>query len=738
MAKRQGSDTVRVPVPMPYKGVNRAFARGLQPEGTTWKAINIVPFDRQGRRRPSVRGGAGRTDVLDQALPVRALHVASYADTTAGVGTFFSDNFNSYSVGDLMTVAPSTWVTYNGATGTTQAANRMNVTAGGKVRPANNGGVSRLLTSLSLGTSYSIEIDVTIGTGWVNNWSGGVMLRYNGAHTTGMLFRIFRTGNIDYVHLADQTGATLSGGNLSSGTADATFTAVVGTTYRIKITWSGNTFTAYRDGVQIFTGVSTYSSANAGIGLQLGLGTTMELDNFTVTGEGANDATVTRTALKLIGVSGTKVYTGEPGSMAAATAVASFPIDSTSVFVSAATLYGFTYFADGNGKPKKLNLATNTMVTFSEASGTAPSGATIAVGWRGRLLLSGIESDPQNIHASKLGDPLTWNTTTAPSVETDPWSLNFSLLGLVGQPIHAIMPISDDVCLVGCEQSLWIIRGDIASNGSVDNISETVGVLGQNAWCRGPDGSVFFVGPNGFYKCSPDGSSLQEVSRDTYPQFFTGYDRSHTYVSLVYDPGRYGIWIFMAATDSADQPIEFMFYDLVATGFWPQKFDNYGGAGPISAVMWDAFDSTERYPVIGGYVGQLSAISYTNRYDFDGSVNQAIRSELWFGPFTISSVDDSIFTRLDITGGEVRTGDNSDVWNVNWNVRGGITAYDVMEGTSVVSSAGNISTAGRFHTEYPRVRGGFFTLELSNTNDGDYFSVEDIIGHFVPAGRQRA
>ncbi len=76
MAKKQGGP-IRVPIKPPIKGVNRNLARGSQPEGTTYDALNILPIDRQGRLRLAQRAGLGRQTTLDAAAKVRLLHVAS-------------------------------------------------------------------------------------------------------------------------------------------------------------------------------------------------------------------------------------------------------------------------------------------------------------------------------------------------------------------------------------------------------------------------------------------------------------------------------------------------------------------------------------------------------------------------------------------------------------------------------------------------------------------------------------
>lgn len=741
MAKQAGTGQIRVPINLPRLGVNRNFARGAQPDGTTWDALNVLPFDRQGRRRPAQRGGAGRVDLLAEAAPVYLLHIATLAASAAGGGsTLLSEPF-TYADGDLG--AETTWDTFdeNDVSKTDAIAISSNKAvngAGDYVRAYALG-----TTAVTFPTEYDITLTFTMGASAPGQfYQFAIFSNFDSAISDLTLIRavfsIDRTG-------ASGGGITLATENQADFQSDPALTLSTTHTATLRVR-AGGVVSALIDGVVIatvteaspfiFGGANSYGFALDGNDPTLDAVT---IDDFQITTPGGG-GTLSKTALKLIATSGDTVYIGDsPPTMGAISNAASFPIDDTSFFVSAATLFSKTYLVDGSDI-FQIDLATEQFETYTVSAGTPPTNPTIAVAWRGRLVLSGDRNEPQNIWASEVNDPTDWNISVTPPTETMAWVANTGNLGRVGPPVHALIPVSDDILVVGCEQSMFVIRGDLASNGSIDNLTENTGIVGQNAWCRAADGSIYFVGGNGFYKMAPDGSEPVEISRDIYPQFFQGFDRSQMFVTCVYDPSRYGIWIFLAPLDEDDAPAVSLFYDAILGGFWPIEFTNEPLIGPLSAVFWDGFESTLRYPTLGGYDGRLSALTFANRHDSDGVTNVEIESYLFVGPLSISSVDDAIFTRLDITGGEVKTGDDAGVWNVNWTVYGGPTAYDVTEGfaSAPYSSAGNIAAAGRFNTEYPRVRGGWFSLKFDNGVTGNYWSLEDVVGFFLPGGVQRA
>jgi hypothetical protein len=719
---------------LPIKGVNRNFSRGKQPSDTAWDAMNVLPFDRQGRTRIALRGGAGKVLRLAAAAAVQLLHVASFATTpVTGGTTIFNEPF-TYANGNLTgkgawaaiafedswvvsandaIVQPSTgfnfdWANQNDAAmaSLTLATDNYTVTAIVRVNTAAN---DTLLEFFPEGNNAG---DPTVTGNYKVDlqWNGGVV----------------GTG---YVNMVDQySSGALTNFDIPVN-ADVTVAIVVtGRSVAIKI--NGTTIQTRAISVTnaAFKRFAFHASTSS-----LGDGD-VTVKSITITTGGAGS--LNRSEQKLIAVSGASTYIGtSPSSLAAVANTATFPITASSVNVSAATLYGKTYIVDGTHL-YQLNLTTNLFETYTPIAGDPfVSNPTIAVAYRGRLLLSGDATDPQNIAASAIGDPTNWGVLDTPD---SAWAANAAKAGRVGAPILALIPTSDDVMLIGTETSLWAVRGDITDGGSIDNVSDSVGVVGQNAWTIAADGSVYFVGPQGLYRTAPNGSTPVEVSRDTYRQFFTGIDRSKNYISVVYDPQRYGIWIFVSPLDSSLAPGTHLFYDIRNEGFWPQKFTHKPDFGPVTSVYWNGFDPADQYPLLGGYVGDIALVSFVNRRDNGDSDNKLIEGYVVVGPFTLNGMQEAVLSRLDVVGGEVLTGDDPSVWHLSWKINAGQSAYSVTEGTPRHLASGNFTFPSRQTSRVQRVRGEWFTIRLGNEfNDGDYFTIEQIAIELNPTGRGR-
>lgn len=724
-------------LPLPLKGVNRNWPRGAQPPLTCWDSMNVLPFDRQGRTRLALRAGAGKVDRLDAASPVRLLHIASTVNTgvSSGSSPVFSETF-SYSDGVLS--GRGGWASiafYDDWVVDTDTA---------IISPSTetfDDWANQNDTAMSTVTLASDDYTVTV-VAHVKTSSGGCLLEIfpegnnagdptaSGNYKASFLWDL--TPGVSNATFADQYGSPATGYVEIPFDADVTLT----------ITVVDRAVTLSVNGVdQVFSGAITVTNA------------AFKRFAFRANTTGASDGdviirsimistptaavAVNRTTLKLIGVSGTDTYMGNsPSTMTLVANSATYPIDADSMFVSAATLFGFTYIVDGTSI-RKLNLATGLFEAYTASSGTAPTGCTIAVGYRGRLVLSGSDADAQNFFASAVGDPTDWNYGA--SAPTRAFAGNASLSGRIAAPVQALMPLSDDIMLIAGESYVYAMRGDIAAdNGAIDQISSSAGCVSQNAWCIAADGAVYFVGHNGLYRSDPNGSSPVEVSRDVYKQFFQGVDGATNHVALIYDPTRYGIWVFVSPEDSADAPGTHIFYYVPTESFWPVQFTYKPDIGPLSVVYWNGFGSEDQFPVLGGYLGDISEISFTNRRDNGDSDNVLISGYVVLGPFQAGNDAEGILTQISVVGGEVQTGANPDVWHMTWTVKGGASAFSVTEGTAQYSAVAQVTLDRWRGTHSPRVRGQWFTVRLGNEfNDGDYFSLEQVSVNLIPSGRIR-
>jgi hypothetical protein len=595
------------------------------------------------------------------------------------------------------------------------------------------------VASLNTANGYVIDLDLTIANIASSTPTFQITCEADNANPDNFL------GN--YVIRFD--GGTNAGGtDTTVGIVDASnvqtdspfFTAGPGL-HHIKITITGGTRTATVnvDGVDQVSAPVPISDASFKTlriyGNSSNLSTDIILDNLTVTTGGT--PAINRTTLELVAVSGSKTYIGEPGTMAAVSNTASFPISTAGPFVSAATLFGFTYIIDGVNI-RRLNLGTSAFVAFTESHGTAPKDGTIAAAWRGRLVIAGTVSDPQNFYASRAGDPLDWDFS-----QPDPTAAfvgNAAQSGKIGQPVQALIPVSDDILIIGCEQSMWAVRGDPTDGGAIVLLTEAAGISSQTAWAKAPDGSIYFVGPRGFYKINPTATTVEEVSKYAYPQFFIEIDRKSSYISMVYDADRYGMWIFITPVTQPTSATTSMFYDLRLKGedntggFWPTRFTHDIPAGPATTVWWDALASDNRTPVLGGYDGGLRTLNFSNRADDGGRIDAFVV----LGPVRAGDTE-AVLAGTTIDQGELSVADASipTRWNTNVTLNAGKTAYDVTQGTPTSTATISLGLDRRSRTLRQRLKGGWFSVNLNNGAANNYFSLESLILEFEPAGRNR-
>lgn len=765
----------------PLKGVNRAWARDAQPDNTCWDAKNMLPFDRQGRMRIEQRGGVAVQADLGTASSVRLLHLASAASipstsSDATVDTVYEpfDNSIGFSVSanlEAINFDARTWdvgtsnssggiaaylACFNGTrTGT------FTPTAGGVVQPmfvdhatsfihlfdAYTQAVTAVAMNLTSAVSPADNFRVVMGGEqgtFSPNPDSSTVIYYVSARvdftdpdgdTTPVLTAEWFTGT---VRLYKDSTLLASASTSIAVSPRSLVLQILGDTVQVQLMDAGSVATTLISHTVAGQDTTRRGVAfGASTGTQQGNLTGPKATCFSVdTMIPGTEGSVLRTSPQIVAVSSDTTFVGgSPATVAEVVNSASYPVSTSSLFISAATLFGFTYIVDGT-QILSLNLSSDLFETFTESAGTAPTGCTIAANWRGRLVLSGDTTDPQNFFASRAGDPLDWDYS-----QTDPTAAfagNAAPSGRVGEPITALIPASDDTLIIGCEQSIWIVRNDPTDGGSIDNISNATGIMGQNAWCRGPEGFIYFLGENGFYRISITGGEPEDLSRTTWPQFFNTIDHPHTYTNLVYDKSRYGVWIFLSPTTVDDAPGTSIFYDLRMQGFWPIEYTNLPTIGPVAAIAWEKFNSDSRFPLLGSYDGVLYWVSSLRKGDQDVNDDAfAIDSYVVLGPVHAPDNEEAAVIGTTLVFGELLSGEDDDFFHATATLRAGKTAYDVTEGTAIRTATADFVLDRRAKTMRQKVRGEWFSLKLANSTVSEYFEFESAFFEFAGSGRNR-
>lgn len=378
------------------------------------------------------------------------------------------------------------------------------------------------------------------------------------------------------------------------------------------------------------------------------------------------------------------------------------------------------YFVDGTNTVVRLNPATASIEAYAPSG--LPAAPKFCCFWRERLVLS----DGVHFYASRLGDPDDWNYAAADAARA--FAGNTSQSGRTSDIHTALIPMRDDVLIIGGDHTIWRLRGDPAAGGSLDLLSPSIGILGPDAWCQDPAGNVYFLGAGGLYLLGVDGS-IQNLSRDKLNSYFVKIDRKTNWLELEYDRDRHGVWVFV--TPKTDGAAVHLFYDTRLGGFWPQQFPV--DHGPVCACVYDGDGPNDRLLLLGGrsgYVHKLTAAALSD-------TGVPISSFVHCGPVTPAGDSGTAkMLRMDAILGERPSGVGTNEWNLNYQVRVGDDPQTAIA-SPTQTRGGQWNTPGEQEGQPTRIGGNTFVLSLSNAEKNKTWSVDRISGVFLPGGRQR-
>ena len=210
--------------------------------------------------------------------------------------------------------------------------------------------------------------------------------------------------------------------------------------------------------------------------------------------------------------------------------------------------------------PKIYDPAENTVeIWTAEADkGQVPTGCKLICLYRDRLVLSGADQAPHLWYMARQGNPLDWEYF--PEDPTDPGravSGQSSDAGIIGDAVTALIPFKDDYLIFGCNHSIWMLKGDPATDGRIDAVSYTVGVLGAKSWCQGPKGEVYFMSPDGLYVMVPGSyAAPKPLSPKKLPRRLKRINPETHECLLLWNDEEQGVHIYLTPkTPAAHEPM---------------------------------------------------------------------------------------------------------------------------------------------------------------------------------------
>lgn len=393
--------------------------------------------------------------------------------------------------------------------------------------------------------------------------------------------------------------------------------------------------------------------------------------------------------------------------------------------------------ADGYG-PKIFYPATYAMVLWegSVTSGALPAGCHLIARYRGRIVLA----SPNHWYMSRQHDPYDWDY---PAAEDDAQRAilgSLAEVGAIGDEIRALIPHSDDYLVMGCAHSLWVVRGDPAAGGIIDNLSRSVGILGAQAWCSAPTGELVFLTHDGLYRLGAGAASYPEpLSRSRLPnelREILGRWSSDFAVAgvtpavLGFDRRENGVCIHLNPEDISLR--RDWWFDWDTGGFWPVELPS--AIRPTAIIDRISETASECGLWFGCRDGLLRRFYPSATKDEADIYGVEFDDYVLYGPFRLSGDDDLEGVLTDLYAAIA-----TDSGDVTWTVYVGDcpeSAYARYEAGSAFATG--TWNAGLNYRSRPRARAGSAFLKLaSKSGESFHWAVERVGVKFTRAGQLR-
>jgi hypothetical protein len=372
---------------------------------------------------------------------------------------------------------------------------------------------------------------------------------------------------------------------------------------------------------------------------------------------------------------------------------------------------------------------TWTVYGGSETYGSLPNRAALVCNYRGRLVLSGNPEYPHQWYMSRQANPWDWlyavNDAQAPVAGAN------ADAGEIGDVIVALAPNKDDYLIMGCVNSMWVMRGDPAAGGSLDEISLATGIFGPFAYCWDASDNFYFFGSHGVSRIPASLAGVENLSITTLPNLISdlNIDPTTHRCTMGYDREREGITIIFTVMATGAHTA--YWYDLRTQGFFPES---YGfNPAPFSSFFYEASNPDNRKLLIGGSDGYIRYFDDAAKNDDAGLVGDvAISSHAVIGPAQIGQ-DASQRGRMKTMS--ITTGTDTD--GVTYDIHVADSAEEVVDDSlsgATPLHTGTISSGNRVQQLRPRSRGAWMGIKLENTTASETWQFEKLVADIKPAG----
>lgn len=308
-----------------------------------------------------------------------------------------------------------------------------------------------------------------------------------------------------------------------------------------------------------------------------------------------------------IGVSAGDVYSFTSSGK---TLIAAGGLDSAAGFIDSFQMFGKRVFADGKNY-KIWDPVAGTFKAFtSSGPGVIPPRCRLATTWRQRPVLARPIDNPNQFFFGKQG--------TIDNFDTQPYTVT-SIQALIGSDTPAGMPadvvnafiaINDDIAYIGGDHSIVMLAGDPLADGRIHLISDTIGIAFGRAYCKAPNGTLYFFSTRGGVYSLAVGGTPQPLSssldpyRNKIERRLQSIDQSLYFIRMEWNDIDKGFHVIVCPYGAGGTVVEHYFWEEAGGAWWPDRW-LVSTIQPTAICVMDGDLAADRVILLGcedGYV----------------------------------------------------------------------------------------------------------------------------------------
>ena len=248
--------------------------------------------------------------------------------------------------------------------------------------------------------------------------------------------------------------------------------------------------------------------------------------------------------------------------------------------------------------------------------GTLPEACRLVALYRGRVILAANPDEPFNwfMSASGAGQGLAaygldWDYDPSTTTAIQAVAGNNSDAGELGDALTALIPYSDDVLIMGGSNSVYMLSGDPAAGGSIDLITDKVGIQFGSAWAMDSTGMIYFMGTDGIYMMPVGSREFKNLTRGRLDGEWDGVDWSKVRCRMQWDTKRDCLYVLITvlywdeAVTLSEDTSRMWTWHKKTDSWWTDSYDD--NIGPSSMIELKSENPREAGVHFGGYDGLL-------------------------------------------------------------------------------------------------------------------------------------